>query len=102
MCLGGGPKGYPVKALVGNSYPECLENVLSWNQLGRENIDYYGILTPGNKCRIGDTVIFGFRSQVFITRVHVCLGIRWILTVKVGVLWLKQILNTLTILIMML
>lgn len=71
VCLGGGPAGYPVKALVGNSYPECIANKMSWEQLGRENVDYYAMLTPGEKCDVGDTVIFGFRSQIFYTRAYV-------------------------------
>jgi predicted amino acid racemase len=70
VCMAGGPKGYPVKALVGQSYPELLNNPLNWEQVSRDNIDYYGMLTPGDKCNVGDTVIFGFRAQAFVTRAH--------------------------------
>jgi predicted amino acid racemase len=70
VCMAGGPKGYEVNALVGNSYPELLNNVLNWDQVSRENIDYYGMLLPGDQCQIGDTVIFGFRQQAFVTRAH--------------------------------
>jgi hypothetical protein len=69
--VAGGPKGYPVKALVGSSFPEILGNKCTWEQVSRDNIDYYGMLTPGEACRVGDTVIFGYRSQVFITRAMV-------------------------------
>jgi hypothetical protein len=48
-----------------------MNNVMSWTQLPRENIDYYAMLTPGEKAKVGDTVIFGFRTQAFITRAHV-------------------------------
>ena len=36
-------------------------------------IDYYGMLTPpdGHQIRPGDTVIFGFRSQAFVTRGYI-------------------------------
>jgi predicted amino acid racemase len=36
-------------------------------------IDYYGMLTPpdGRKIRTGDTVIFGFRIQAFVTRAFI-------------------------------
>jgi len=70
VCMAGGPKGYEVRALAGNSYPELLNNVMSWDQVSRDNIDYYGMLTPGDQCKVGDTVIFGFRPQAFVTRAH--------------------------------
>jgi predicted amino acid racemase len=36
-------------------------------------IDYYGMLTPpdGRKIRTGDTVVFGFRIQAFVTRAFI-------------------------------
>jgi hypothetical protein len=36
-------------------------------------IDYYGMLTPpdGRHIRPGDTVVFGFRIQAFVTRAYV-------------------------------
>lgn len=36
-------------------------------------IDYYGMLTPpdGHQIRTGDTVVFGFRIQAFVTRAYV-------------------------------
>lgn len=68
VCLGGGPKGYPVKALVGSSYEQCLTNQVDWEQVHRDNIDYYAILRPGRECKVGDTVLFGFRAQIFVTR----------------------------------
>lgn len=70
VCLAGGPEGYPVKALVGGSTEEIRKNVVSWEKLSRENIDYYGMLTPGSRCRVGDTVVFAFRSQAFFTRAY--------------------------------
>lgn len=70
VCLAGGPEGYPVKALVGSTPEECCRQVVDWEKLSRENIDYYGMLTPGSRCKVGDTVVFGFRSQAFFTRAY--------------------------------
>ena len=70
VCLAGYPESAPVKALVGNSPDTIRDTVVTWEKLNRENIDYYGMLTPGDRCKIGDTVIFGFRSQAFFTRAY--------------------------------
>ncbi len=36
-----------------------------------ESIDYYGILESGAAVSQGDTVVFGFRAQAFVTRAFV-------------------------------
>lgn len=71
VCMGGGPLGYPVKALVGSDYQTAKQQKLSWEQLPLDNIDYYGMLTPIDNIKVGDTVLFGFRPQMFITRANI-------------------------------
>lgn len=66
VCIAGGPMGYPVKALVGTDARQM--NRVTWNQISRDNIDYYAMLSPSASCEIGDTVVFGFRPQAFVTR----------------------------------
>jgi len=74
FCFGGGfyidPvfPDYSLKALVG---PE-LEPVLA-EIPPPSAIDYYGILDvpEGRRVATGDTVVFGFRVQAFVTRAHV-------------------------------
>jgi predicted amino acid racemase len=75
-CFGGGMyidpvfPDYPVKALVapGGDFDAAF---LADAELPPPSmIDYYGMLTPpeGRQIRTGDTVIFGFRIQAFVTR----------------------------------
>ncbi len=71
VCMGGGPLGYPVKALVGPTYDHAIKTKATWEQLPLDNIDYYGMLTPTKDITVGDTVLFGFRPQMFITRANV-------------------------------
>ncbi|WP_411333582.1 YhfX family PLP-dependent enzyme [Metabacillus indicus] len=36
-----------------------------------ENIDYYGSLTRNSNMKVGDPVLYAFRTQIFVTRSHV-------------------------------
>jgi predicted amino acid racemase len=78
-CFGGGlyidpvfPE-YNVQVLAGKTGEEALQQPISVNIPPANAIDYYGILQPdGNrKIEIGDSVIFGFRVQAFVTRAYV-------------------------------
>jgi predicted amino acid racemase len=78
-CFGGGlyldpvfPK-YPVKAIVSRE-PTTSSNALATVDIPPpEAIDYYGMIDASGrvKPKIGDTVVFGFRPQVFFTRGYV-------------------------------
>jgi predicted amino acid racemase len=78
-CFGGGlyldpvfPK-YPVKAIVSRE-PTTSSNALATVDIPPpEAIDYYGMIDASGrvKPKIGDTVVFGFRPQVFLTRGYV-------------------------------
>lgn len=72
-CFGGGfwsdiyDPDYVPRALVGYTPDEALSNmVLSVPK--KVIIDYYGSVTPASKCPIGATVVFGFRTQMQMTR----------------------------------
>jgi predicted amino acid racemase len=78
-CFGGGlyidpvfPK-YPLKAIVSGE-PTSLASALTSVEIPPpEAIDYYGMIdaTGAVKPKVGDTVVFGFRPQVFVTRAFV-------------------------------
>ncbi|MEA2015500.1 MAG: alanine racemase [Actinomycetota bacterium] len=66
-------KDFKNKVLVGNNEDNIFDGKCKFIGAGPEGkeifIDYHGLLDPGEKkVRIGDTVIFGFRSQSFATR----------------------------------
>ena len=61
-------------ALVGRNLEEALNNKLAAIQLSPANIDYYGGLEiKDREVRVGDTVIYAFRTQIFVTRSEVAL-----------------------------
>ena len=64
---------YDVQALVGADPDAALDNVVGATLPPPSAIDYYGILDPnaGKPIRTGDTVIFGFRVQAFVTRAYI-------------------------------
>lgn len=78
-CFGGGMyldpvfAPYDVKACVGNSPEQACKQLISCDMPKPEAIDYYGILQPESEQQvtIGDTVVFGFRPQIFVTRSYV-------------------------------
>lgn len=79
FCFGGGlyidpvfPK-YDVKALV-SSDPTSSRNALFSVEIpDYSSIDYYGMInvTGPAKLKTGDTVVFGFRGQAFVTRANI-------------------------------
>lgn len=76
-CYGGGmyidpvfPE-YTVKACVGSTPEEAKKNLVACDIPNPAAIDYYGIFEPGAKMKAGDTVVFGFRAQAFVTRAFV-------------------------------
>jgi predicted amino acid racemase len=78
-CYGGGLYidpvfgAYDVKACVGNTPERAKAQLISCDIPGPEAIDYYGILRTAAPHQVapGDTVVFGFRAQVFVTRSYV-------------------------------
>lgn len=78
-CFGGGLyidpvfPPYEVKALVGSDPEAAFGDRVTATLPPPEAIDYYGILDvpKGRAVATGDTVIFGFRIQAFVTRAFV-------------------------------
>ncbi|MDI3312474.1 MAG: hypothetical protein QJR05_13760 [Thermoanaerobacterium sp.] len=75
-CFGGGfyARSKMKHALVSGNIDDILEKRYDVEELPPESIDYYGtILLNGGKVNIGDTVIYSFRTQIFITRAKVAI-----------------------------
>ncbi len=78
-CYGGGLyidpvfSPYDVQCLCGNDPNEILERQFPIELPADNAIDYYGMLHPGRRLfpKYGDTVIMGFRPQVFVTRAYI-------------------------------
>ncbi len=78
-CFGGGLyidpvfPPYDVQALVGADPDAALNNVVHATLPPPSAIDYYGILDPDARkpIRAGDSVVFGFRAQAFVTRAYI-------------------------------
>jgi predicted amino acid racemase len=62
------------KAMVGKNFEEGRNNILRAEKIHPEYIDYYGtLLIDDKKAHVGDTVIYAFRTQIFVTRSQVAL-----------------------------
>ena len=62
------------KAMVGRTYREMSANILPARPVQPEYIDYYAALdAPLGEAAVGDTVIYSFRTQIFVTRAQVAL-----------------------------
>jgi len=75
-CYGGGfyPRSNVKYALVSNNPEDILDRIFDVEELPPESIDYYGtILLNNRKVNVGDTVIYSFRTQIFVTRAKVAL-----------------------------
>jgi predicted amino acid racemase len=79
FCYGGGMYidpvfgSYDVKACVGNAPETAKKQLITCDMPNPEAIDYYGILQneADHRVSIGDTVVFAFRAQIFVTRSYV-------------------------------
>ena len=79
FCFGGGLyidpvfPDYEVKGLVGKDPDTIITRPMSVEFPPANAIDYYGLITTEGKTRVevGDSVIFGFRIQAFVTRAFV-------------------------------
>ncbi len=76
-CFGGGLyidpvfPDYQVRALVGTD-GAALESRVDATLPPPSAIDYYGLLEPdGRELAAGDSVVFGFRIQAFVTRANI-------------------------------
>jgi len=78
-CFGGGMyidpvfPPYQMQAYVGSDADSALKNLVNAKLPPPSAIDYYGILdtNEGDAVHVGDSVLFGFRAQAFVTRAYV-------------------------------
>lgn len=76
-CYGGGMyidpvfPPYEVRACVGKDPDTALSNLVPCDIPAPSAIDYYGILAANAPVQADDTVVFGFRAQIFVTRAFV-------------------------------
>lgn len=83
FCFGGGLyldpvfPAYPVQAIVAREPTTAAAALVAVELPAPDAIDYYAMLQPGplGAPRVGDSVVFGFRPQAFVTRAHVA-GVR--------------------------
>jgi predicted amino acid racemase len=78
-CYGGGLyvdpvfPDYQVQAVVARDPADTADAIHNVEIPPPAAIDYYGMIDAGSgkgKIRIGDTVVFGFRPQIFVTRAY--------------------------------
>ncbi|PLT29865.1 YhfX family PLP-dependent enzyme [Peribacillus deserti] len=58
-------------ALYGSNETDIVKQRTKVDFVSPENIDYYGALQRTGDMSVGDTVIYAFRTQIFVTRAHV-------------------------------
>ena len=64
---------FKYKALVGSDPDTIMNNELNWERVP-QIIDYHAPLLEGEKAKVGDTAIFGFRTQMQMTRSWVAIS----------------------------
>jgi predicted amino acid racemase len=65
--------GAQVGALVGSSSEEAAENGVEYLHDIQQIIDYHVVLRPGNRCKVGATVLMCYRTQMQMTRSYIAL-----------------------------
>ncbi len=63
--------GYRAQALVGSTWDHAQDNRVEYLHEIKQIIDYHAVLRPGDRCRVGDSAVFGFRTQMQMTRSYV-------------------------------
>ena len=63
--------GYHAQALVGTTWEQARDNPVDYLHEIKQIIDYHAVLEPADRCRVGDSVVFGFRTQMQMTRAYV-------------------------------
>jgi predicted amino acid racemase len=63
--------GAPSSALVGPTFADARDNPVEYLADIPQIIDYHAVLADGARCRVGDTALFGFRTQMQMTRSYI-------------------------------
>ena len=61
----------PLDALVGATWDEARENHVGYLHEVKQIIDYHVELAPGSRCRTGDSVLLGYRTQMQMTHSYI-------------------------------
>jgi predicted amino acid racemase len=64
-------EGAQASALVGSTFAAARENAVQYFDDIPQIIDYHAVLADGARCRVGDTALFGFRTQMQMTRSYI-------------------------------
>ncbi|WP_165422946.1 alanine racemase [Ktedonosporobacter rubrisoli] len=62
-----------INALVGSSWEEARHNQVEYLHEIEQIIDYHMVLQPGERCKVGDTALFCYRTQMQMTRSYIAL-----------------------------
>jgi predicted amino acid racemase len=57
--------------LYGDDARSIFDKRTAIRRISKENIDYYGCVDRKEDMKIGDTAIYAFRAQIFVTRAHI-------------------------------
>jgi predicted amino acid racemase len=57
--------------LYGDNESSIFRKSTPIQKISNENIDYYGCVERKEDMKVGDSIIYAFRAQIFITRAHV-------------------------------
>jgi len=60
-------------ALVGATWEEARANSVEYLHGIKQIIDYHMVLQPGNRCKVGDTALLCYRTQMQMTRSYIAL-----------------------------
>ena len=63
--------GDQVGALVGSTWEKAAANGVEYLHDIKQIIDYHVVLQPGNRCKVGDTVLMCYRTQMQMTRSYI-------------------------------
>jgi predicted amino acid racemase len=58
-------------ALVGSTFEAACKNRVEYRSEIAQIIDYHALLRPADRCQVGDTALFGFRTQMQMTRSYI-------------------------------
>jgi predicted amino acid racemase len=67
----GAPVSGSTGAYVGSSWPEAQANVVDYLHDIKQIIDYHVVLQPGARCKVGDTALLCYRTQIQMTHSYV-------------------------------
>jgi predicted amino acid racemase len=63
--------GYQAHAVVGSTWEQARENVVDFLHDIPQIIDYHAVLQPADRCAVGDTALFGYRTQMQMTHSYI-------------------------------